>query len=117
MELHDIQSILNECEFNDWHFVAGEKAGEIFLQIRCEGVCNVTGEAMPWSSRKWFVSKHSCKSEVVLTLFKAVMTAMEHETREQFTYKGRTIFGPHFDVDKLASLCDDPTALDERPVA
>jgi hypothetical protein len=46
------------------------------------------------------------KSEIVSTALKAVLTAEEHEAREQFQYKSKTIFGPHFDVDKLASLCE-----------
>jgi hypothetical protein len=30
-----------------------------------------------------------------------VMTAMEHETREQFRYDGVAVFGPHQSLDTL----------------
>lgn len=56
--------------------------------------------------RKWKVSEHMTKSELVQTAFKAVLTAQEHEIREQFLYKGRPIFSPHYDVDKLWELAD-----------
>jgi hypothetical protein len=41
----------------------------------------------------------------VQTAFKCVLTSIEHEAREQFTYSGARVFGPHFDVDALAQLC------------
>jgi hypothetical protein len=50
------------------------------------------------------LSTFMTKSELVQTAFKAVMTASEHEIRETFTYKGRRIFGPHFDVEALWSI-------------
>jgi len=30
---------------------------------------------------------------------------MEHKTREWFTYKGKAIFGPHFNVNSLWEIC------------
>lgn len=54
--------------------------------------------------RKWYVSSYSTPSEVVQTAFKAVMTALEHEVRETFQYKRKSIFAPHFDVDVLAEM-------------
>jgi hypothetical protein len=61
----------------------------------------MTGEVETQHGRKWILSKHMTKSEVVTTAFKAVMTAEEHEIREKFRYGGRMIFGPHFNVDAL----------------
>lgn len=55
------------------------------------------------------------KSEVVQTAFKAVLTAVEHETRETFLYRNKAIFGPHYNVDALLKLCESgSTALDVR---
>lgn len=41
------------------------------------------------------------KSEFVRTCFLAVLQAVEHETRENFRYRGKAVFGPHIDVDAL----------------
>lgn len=67
------------------------------------GRCNVTGASMPWWGRKWRLSIHMTNGEVVQTAFKALMTALEHEAREQFTYKGQMVMGPHLDIDAWAA--------------
>lgn len=88
------------------------------LDVRCEGYesrsylqvvdltafCNVTDEPAPWSGRKWFLSPHMTASEIVQTALKAVLTAMEHEIRENFKYRGVTVFDPHLDVDALVEF-------------
>ena len=63
--------------------------------------------------RKWRLSTHMTKSEVIQTAFKAVLTAEEHETREAFLYRGHAIFRPHYNVDALAELCHQ-SAADRR---
>lgn len=55
-------------------------------------------------------------SELVQTALKAVLTAVEHEVREQFLYRGRAIFNPHCDVEELVALCER-RALDVRAAA
>ncbi|MBX3588821.1 MAG: hypothetical protein KF796_19490 [Ramlibacter sp.] len=55
-------------------------------------------------TRKWLLSRHMTRSELVQTALKCVLTSVEHEAREQFTYKGARVFGPHFDVEALAAL-------------
>jgi hypothetical protein len=106
----EMQDILDRVSYPGWEFLVGVDAAGFshsrpYLQIRCTGgVCNVTGEPLSWSSRKWFLSPHMTPSEVVQTAFKAAITAMEHELREQFTYRGQAIFGPHFDVEALVDM-------------
>lgn len=55
-------------------------------------------------TRKWLLSTHMTKSELVQTAFKCLLTAVEHEARENFKYRGHPIFGPHLSVDKLVEL-------------
>ena len=54
-----------------------------------------------YRGRKWRVSTHSTKREVVGTAFAAILAAMEHEMREAFTYQGAAIFGPHIPLANL----------------
>jgi len=75
----------------------------------------VTGDRMDQHTRKWRLSTHMTKSELVQTAFKCYLTSMEHRAREGFTYKGRRIFGPHFDVDALVELCLDRNLDYRRP--
>lgn len=109
-----VEAVLRLCRFNDWQFVVGGEGNRLYLQVRCDGKCNVTGKDMPWSSRKWWLSAHMTKSEIVQTAFKAVLTAVEHEAREQFLYCGQSIFDPHYDVDLLWELRTRPDALSVR---
>lgn len=76
-----------------------------YLQARFMAPCSRTGEQQPQLTRKWQLSEHMTPSEIVQTAFKCVLTSIEHEAREQFTYDDAPIFGPHFDIDDLGALC------------
>jgi hypothetical protein len=90
-------------------------APDLYLQVvHPHGVCNVSGKPTAWRGRKWRLSPHMTKGEIVQTAFLAVMTAMEHEIREQFTYRGVSVFDPHYDIDRLVELRRDPTSIAER---
>lgn len=99
---NDIRETLGAVKYRDWHlavFVA--PVGVFYLQAHWY---DEQGAAQ--ASRKWQLSPHMCRSELVQTALKCVLTAEEHEARERFTYRGRRIFGPHFDVDVLHAVCD-----------
>lgn len=79
-----------------------------------DGTCNVTGKPMPWNGRKHVLSRHMTRSEIVQTILKASLTAIEHEARERFLYHNVPIFDPHYDVIKLLELRVSDDALDVR---
>jgi hypothetical protein len=105
MDVNGALEILKECQFRDWDIIVQKRDSMMYLQVmfladRGDGIIeNQTG-------RKWFLSEHMTRSEVVQTAFKAVMTALEHEAREHFKYRGSAIFGPHFDVDVLVDVVE-----------
>lgn len=111
------RAILEHVRFHDWHFIVDFDGSRPYLQVQATDPCSVTGELHRWHGRKWFLSGHMTDSEVVQTAFLAVMTAVEHETREHFTYGGHAIFGPHYNVNRLARLLDEEAseALETRP--
>jgi hypothetical protein len=123
-----MEAILADVKFGDWKFHVEEKTVLVgvarftsvyYLQVRFLEPDLVTDRDEMQHGRKWILSKHMTKSEIVTTAFKAVLTAMEHEVREKFRYKGRMIFGPHFDVDALHEIAtrrnmelrEDPTSI------
>lgn len=79
-----------------------------------QGRCNTTNAPAPWWGRKFRLSPHMTDGEVVWTAFMAVLTAIEHEVREQFTYKGAAVANSHVDIDKLVALHKDASALAHR---
>ncbi len=114
MNIHEIRKVLADVSFRDWRFIVEtDKAGP-FLVIEFDEPCNVTGQPAVQRSRKWKLSPHMTRSEIVQTALKALLTALEHEAREQFLYKGQPIFGPHFDVEALHLVCRTG-ATDARP--
>jgi len=107
------KAILSEVSYKDWNFHVGRDQSRLFLQARFLARSAETGEVIMQACRKWLLSPHMTKSELVATAMKAVLSAEEHECRENFRYRGRAIFGPHFDVEKLVMICDEE-ALDVR---
>lgn len=89
--------------------------GYWYLQVvDVNAIDNVTGAPTAWRGRKWLLSDHMTDGEIVQTAFKAILTAVEHEVRETFLYKGAAIFDPHYDIEKLVELRKRPDALKER---
>lgn len=109
-----IAAILAKCQFPGLAFHLGRDGPRPYLQVQCEVRDRLTGQPKAWSGRKWNLSQHMTKSEIVQTAFLAVKTFVEHETRESFTYDGFSIFDPHYDVDRLVALRKSPGALDVR---
>jgi hypothetical protein len=111
-----VWDVLKEVTFPDFKYVLKHNNGGYYLQIECQGAAdNVTTEPTSWKGRKWLLSMHMTDSEVVTTAFKATLTAIEHETREQFKYMGQSIFDPHYDVRQLVALRSAAGCLDTRP--
>lgn len=77
-------------------------------------MCNVIGKTLSWKGRWWDLSEHMTDGEVAQTLFKAVLTALEHEAREQFTVDGVPVFQPHFDLDAMVKFASNPANVKER---
>ena len=103
-----IEAILQNIKFQDWFFALLPAAEGWHLQVRFYAPDNDApgAELIPQGGRKWYISRFATESEIVQTALKAVLTAMEHEVREQFTYKGRMLFGPHLDVNALLEIAD-----------
>lgn len=99
---------LDRIRFKDWVFFLAEEGERLWVQVRyLQADVDTTDPAdlEIQHGRKWVVSRHATPSELVQTAFKAVLTSMEHQAREHFTYRGARVFGPHFDVEQLVKLC------------
>ena len=98
---------LADVKFGDYTFEVRQGHGGVFLRAAYMEPDVYTGKVERQETRKWLLSPHMTKSEIVQTAFKCCWTSFEHRCREGFLYKGRRVFGPHFDVDDLWNLCKD----------
>lgn len=110
-----LRKTIEMVAYQDWEFLVGKDGiGLYYLQVRVHGPDVNGGDRIVWTGRKWRVSMHMTASEIVSTALKAVLTAEEHEARERFLYRGRAVFGPHLDVDRLFDVLSDDRATDVR---
>ena len=115
LNFEQIESILRRISYKDWEFMLVARSDEtIYLQIAFSAQDNVTKEQTHWTGRKWLLSYHMTPSEIVLTALKAVLTAEEHEAREQFKLDGVAPFDPHMNVGKLLELAQTEDHLEVR---
>jgi hypothetical protein len=108
MTVREMNAIVAQCDFPEYGFDLWEdQRGAIYLQGFYDEADVKTGLPERQQTRRWFLSPSMSKSEIVQTVFKCVMTSMEHRAREHFRFRERAVFGPHFNVDRLWELCED----------
>jgi hypothetical protein len=106
--LSEMREVVAMCSFPAYEFaVLVDGRGAIFLQGAYMEADVDTGSTERQVTRRWFLSLEMTRSEIVQTVFKCVLTSMEHRAREWFRYAGNSVFGPHFDVDALWQLCEE----------
>lgn len=107
MNIDQIRDVVAKVSFDSFVFHVLESHGGMLLQATWYEPCIASGVSERQYSRKWLLSPAMTRSEIVQTCFKLALTAVEHRARETFKYRGKRIFGPHFDVDQLHKLCLD----------
>lgn len=106
LTLSQMEKIVGRLEFKSLDFNVEQAENGFFIWLSSNEKCAYSKELTVQLGRKWFVPDDTKRSEVVQTIFKAVMTWQEHEAREFFKYEGQRIYGPHFKVDELVELCN-----------
>jgi hypothetical protein len=113
MTVNQTLEILSSLRYRDWKFnLYGSGENYMYLQLSWEAADTDTGVKSQQKSRKWLLSAHMTKTEIVNTAWFAVKTAIEHEAREEFFYRGKAIYNTHLDVAQLHTMAD---AVDARP--
>lgn len=107
--LENILSIINNIEYKDWACRAESLGDGFYIQLGWDGIelekfSGHTEETLiELTGRKWYISSHATNSEVIQTVFLAVKTAELHEIHENFKYKNKTVFNPHYNIEELVS--------------
>lgn len=106
MTFKQIKAIIDQIKYKDWFFHLEERKDCFLLQVRfmAYDADKPNSDMELQHCRKWFVSRHACKAEIVRTAYKAVLAAEEHEVQENFRYRGATVHSPHLDPDALVRI-------------
>lgn len=90
------------------HVVTDIKTKAKYLQVSSYITATSEDPCPPggWSGRKWRLSEHMTKGEIVQTVFMACLAWEEHECREAFKYKSQPVFSPHYNIESLVKLCE-----------
>lgn len=57
-------------------------------------------------TRKWYVSPFMTETEIVETCWAAAQRSMLHVAGENFKYRNKRVYSPHFDIYARMYLCD-----------
>ena len=106
MFFNEIENVIKDVYYPEYTFRLENQNGTFLLSASYDEQDIHSGEIELQRTRKWFISEHVCKSEIVQTCLKCVLTSMEHRVREHFTYKGKLPFGPHWNVETLTNMAD-----------
>jgi len=100
------EGIVKRLQYKDLVFIIESesncKPAIKYLQVRERK----SGGTWGWSGRKWRLSSHMTKGEIVQTAFMACLAWEEHECREAFKYKGQPVMSPHYNIEALVRLCE-----------
>jgi hypothetical protein len=119
----DFKTLIDACSYKPgWEILLKQEHGDVFLQIGVTTEAEIsldmiTGERVAWRGAKHRLSPFMCDSEVIGAVFGAIRQAEEHETREWFRFKKRSIFNPHLSVHALAEVASRLANFDTRPNA
>lgn len=104
MTIEEVREIVSQISYEDYEFKVLDYSGMMLLQGRYVEPDIITKDPTDQHTRKWYISSHAVASEIVQTALLCVLTSAEHRVREHFFYKGKRVFGPHFDVEALHEL-------------
>lgn len=106
MTPHEILEVIDAITYKDgWILRVEFNDNDWYLQWRFfeRDLCNPDDPTLhEQGCRKWRLSPHMTRSEIVLTAFLAAKTAETHEMHEAFRLHGKQVFNPHIDVFALA---------------
>jgi hypothetical protein len=101
-----VKAIIDDVKYRDWNIVVAHFGGISILHLEWTDKCVISGLNDIQVSRPWLISEDQSDDAILNTIFKAIMCAEEHETKERFTYKGKRVFNPHIEIKDLMRICE-----------
>lgn len=122
--LEAVQAVLDRIRYRHdiLLFASTEDANpdRVYIQVGIIGMENYPYNATEHPrkllyGRKWRVERDLPTSELIQAVFLAIKCVEEHEAREVFTYRGRTVFNNHFDIPLMREwMAGQPGEVESR---
>jgi hypothetical protein len=104
-ELDRVNQVISAVSFPGYTFQTGVYAPNcFFLQVRYSEPDVMTGVNETQTGRQWAFPAGQTTGQIVQTMFKAILTSLEHRAREHFLYRGKPVLQPHLDVDQIWAM-------------
>lgn len=101
----EIWGILHKIEMPGYRFALDDRF--LFQVVYDEPDVDAPEGSLPVEQRgrKWYISPYSTETEIVRTVYKALLTSLEHQLGEHFKYKGLQVYSPHLSVESRLDAC------------
>jgi hypothetical protein len=99
-----VRQVLDRLRYKDWTFTVTAINSEpdfVYLRAKFAAPDAESGAPTGQLGRRWLLGPEMTASDIVRTAFMAVLTAEEHEARENFLFDGRPVLGPHQNVLRI----------------
>jgi hypothetical protein len=106
MTFQECEETLAQCQFPGYMFRAIDHGSFFLIVAEFEEADVVSLLLCRQETRYWILFAAQPKETVISTCFKMVMTSVEHETREKFTYQNKPIYQPHHNIEKLLLITE-----------
>jgi len=110
---NELKAIAAKVEFPGYIFDIRLEKGVCLVRIKYDEPDVFTGVNETQYGRDWKIEDNWDGMQLVNTLFKALLTSLEHRARENFLYNRRPIMHPHRTLDEAW----EQTAAQERSTA
>lgn len=89
-----VSTVVAGVSFPGYQFHLSTEGGHLLLRVVFEGP-DVTENTETQAGRPWVIEFGAHPHQIVQTCFLALMTSVEHRTRERFLWNGRAVMSPH----------------------
>ena len=93
--------VLEQCSFPGYAFLLTTIGDQFRLELTYKEADVYSGVLSTQTARPWLISQDATESQVIQTLFKAILTSMEHRVRENFHWMGKPVLMPHMDLRQV----------------
>lgn len=96
-----LRGIIEAVIYPGYEVCLGVISDEFFIQVEYKEPDVLSGIEEQQQGRKWVFEAGQTAGQVIQTIFKALLTSLEHRAREHFLYNGKAVLQPHMNINEV----------------